>query len=159
MKLYIKQRIFSLVDSFDVFNENGHPKYTVKNQFLSLLHHLTVYDGFGNAVGNVDQRFALFLPTFDISINGSPMGSVSRAFSFFVPQYNVSYQGWDCEGDLFGYNYEVHDGLRTVATIHKKFFAMSDSYEINIADEKDELMVLMLVMAIDATNCSGNNGD
>jgi len=159
MKLYIKQRFFTLTDSFDVYGEDGQARYTVKNRLLSLLHHLTVYDQYDNIVGNVDQRFTFLLPNFDIYLQGKPVGNVSKEFSFLCPKYSISYQNWYCEGDYLGYNYEVRDGFRTVASIHKKFFAMTDTYEVEIFDDKNEMMVLMLVLAIDAAVCSGNSGD
>lgn len=44
MRLLIKQRVFSWTDSYDVYDEEGKPKYFVKAEFLSLGHQLHVYD-------------------------------------------------------------------------------------------------------------------
>lgn len=38
MKLLIKQRVFSWSDTYDVYDENGNPKYFVKNEIFALLH-------------------------------------------------------------------------------------------------------------------------
>ncbi len=41
--------------------------------------------------------------------------------------------------------------------IKQRVFAWGDTYVINIADPQDELMGMMLVIAIDAANCSNND--
>ena len=47
MKLLIKQRVFSWTDTFDIYDEEGNAKYSVKGEFLSLGHKLHVYDNKG----------------------------------------------------------------------------------------------------------------
>ena len=42
MKLLFRQRIFSWLDSYDIFDENGETVYTVKGQ-LSFGHKLFIY--------------------------------------------------------------------------------------------------------------------
>ena len=45
-----------------------------------------------------------------------------------------------------------------VAHISKELFHWGDTYVLDIVDPADEVMALMLVIAIDAANCSqGNN--
>lgn len=44
MKLLIKQRVFSWTDTYDVYDENGNPKYFVKNELFSFLHKIHVKD-------------------------------------------------------------------------------------------------------------------
>ena len=36
MQLYIKQRIFSWTDSYDVYDETGEPRYEVRAEFFLL---------------------------------------------------------------------------------------------------------------------------
>ncbi len=44
MRLLIKQRVFSWTDSYDVYDEEGNPKYFVKAEFPVAGHQLHVYD-------------------------------------------------------------------------------------------------------------------
>lgn len=44
-----------------------------------------------------------------------------------------------------------------MADIAKQFLSWGDTYTLDIADPGDEIMALMLVIAIDAANCSQNN--
>ena len=44
MKLALKQKVFSLKESFQVLDEEGNPVYEVAGKLLSLGHKLTVTD-------------------------------------------------------------------------------------------------------------------
>jgi len=156
MQLYIKQRVFSWTDSYDVYDENGDRRYFVKAEFLALGHQIHVCDAAGE-VGAIHQRLFRLLPEFAISIGGREVGSVRREFSLLRPRYEVDYFGWEVEGDFLGWDYDVTDrNGRTAAHISRQLFSWGDAYVIDIADPADELPGLMLVIAIDAANCSQN---
>jgi uncharacterized protein YxjI len=55
------------------------------------------------------------------------------------------------------WSYDVYSGCSAVVHISKKLFHWGDTYEIDIANPQDEIMALMLVIAIDAANCSQGN--
>ena len=61
MKLLIKQRVFSWSDTYDVYDENGNPKYFVKNEIFALLHRIHVSDMQGNEIGIIKQNCILLL--------------------------------------------------------------------------------------------------
>lgn len=157
MKLLIKQRVFSWTDSYDVYDEAGNPKYFVKNEIFSLLHRIHVRDVQGNEIGMIRQQFTFFLPTFEIEIGGRMYGSIQKQFTLFRPKYDIDYNGWRCEGDFLEWSYDVYSGCSAVVHISKKLFHWGDTYEIDIANPQDEIMALMLVIAIDAANCSQGN--
>ncbi len=157
MRLLIKQRVFSWTDSYDIYDESGHVKYFVKAELIALGHQLHVYDVNHNEVGVIRQRIMTLLPAFDIEVNGRFLGCVQKKFTLFYPQYEIDYNGWRVEGDFLGWNYEVFSGCSAVMHISKEIFRWGDTYAINFADPADELMGLLLVIAIDAANCSQNN--
>lgn len=154
MKLLIKQRVFSWTDTYDVYDENEHPKYFVKAEFLALGHRIHIYDQTKREVGMIKQRIPSLLPVFDIEVNGKNCGSVQKMFSFFKPKYELDYNGWRCEGDFLNWNYDVYEACSVAVHISKIPLHWGDTYEINIIDPKDELMALILVIAIDAANCT-----
>ncbi len=84
------------------------------------------------------------------------MGTVRKRFTFFHPQYDVEYGGWEIEGDFFGWDYEVRSGSRVVMRISKEFFRWGDTYTLTYENPAEELAGLLLVIAIDAANCSNN---
>ncbi len=157
MKLLIKQRVFSWTDTYDVYNENLQPKYFVKAEFFTFGHQIHVYDARTNReVGSIHERILTFLPCFNVVMGGRDMGTVRKRFTFFHPQYDVEYGGWEIEGDFFGWDYEVRSGSRVVMRISKEFFRWGDTYTLTYENPAEELAGLLLVIAIDAANCSNN---
>ncbi|WP_455721866.1 LURP-one-related/scramblase family protein [Agathobacter sp.] len=156
MKLLIKQRVFSWTDTYDVYDENGNPKYLVKNEMFSLVHRIHVTNMNGREIGRIIQNFTLFVPKFDVEIGGRPFGTIEKKFTLFYPKYELNYNGWRCEGDFLAWDYDVYSGCSAVVHISKELFHWGDTYVIDIADPKDEIMALMLAIAIDAANCSNN---
>lgn len=156
MKLLIKQRVFSWSDTYDVYDENGTAKYFVKAEFLSLGHCLHIYDRAGREIGLIKERLLTLLPVFDIEINGITQGQIEKRFSLFKPKYEVDFNGWRVEGDFLGWDYDVYSGCSSVVHITKEWFHWGDTYVIDILNPADELMGLLLVIAIDAANCTQN---
>ena len=58
MKLYIKQKLFKLTDTYDIFDAYGIPQYYAKCDFTLALHRLRVYDE-NEQFGYVQQHFSL----------------------------------------------------------------------------------------------------
>ncbi|MGN0351808.1 MAG: LURP-one-related/scramblase family protein [Roseburia sp.] len=157
MRLLIKQRVFSWSDTYDVYDESGNPKYFVKAEFFSLGHQLHVYDRANCEVGLIKERLLTLLPIFDIEVNGSVQGQIEKKFSLFRPKYEVNFNGWRVEGDFLGWDYDVYAGCSSVIHITKEVLHWGDTYVIDFQNPADELMGLLLVIAIDAANCTQNN--
>ncbi len=155
MQLLIKQRVFSWTDTYDIYDEEGNAKYFVRAEFLSMLgHRLHVYDRDDHEVGVIRERLMTFLPVFDIEIDGLYMGSIQKKFSFLHPKYEVDFCGWHVEGDFLGWEYDVYEACSPVVHISKELMNWGDTYVLDFADPDDELRGLLLVIAIDAANCS-----
>lgn len=154
MELYIKQRVFTWTDTYDVYDAAGKAKYFVTADFLTLGHQIRVYDKRTDAeTGSIHQRLLRLLPAFDIVIDGRVCGTVQKRFSPFCPRYDVDFRGWRAEGDLFGWDYRVMQGESTVMTISKTLFSWGDAYTLRYDNPAVEMPGLLLVLAIDAANC------
>ena len=73
------------------------------------------------------------------------------------PQFTLDFNGWQVQGDFMGWEYEITDGQRQVAAISKELLHWTDTYVIDVADGRDGLCALMVVLAIDAEKCSRNS--
>ena len=156
MKLLFKQRFFSWVDSYDIYDDSGNTVYTVKGQ-LSWGHCLKIYDNLGTEIGTVKERVLTFLPKFEIYLGNDYVGCISKEFSFFTPKFDIDFNGWHVDGELFEWDYRIMDPSgECIATISKELFNWTDTYVIDVSDPKDALCALMLVLAIDAEKCSRN---
>ena len=160
MQLHIKQRIFSWTDSYDVYDRNGEACYEVRAAFLSLGHQIHVYDKHApegsDEVGCIRQKLFTLLPAFEILMNGQVVGTIRKELTLFKPRYHLDYLGWDVDGDIMGWDYQVTKNGRSVMTISKELFNWSDTYTLTYDDIDNEIPGLLLVIAIDAANCSHN---
>lgn len=154
MKLLFKQRLFSWLDSYDIYNEAGEAVYTVKGQ-LAWGHCLKIYDACGREVGTVRERIFAFLPKFEMYIGERYIGCISRELTFFRPKYTIDCNGWQVEGDFFEWDYTIRNAAgQGIASVSKEIFNWTDTYVIDVRQPQDALCALMLVLAIDAEKCS-----
>ena len=154
MKLLFKQRMFSWLDSYDIFSEAGETVFTVKGQ-LSWGHCLKIFDAMGGELGTVKEKIFTFLPKFELYLGEQYIGCISKEFSLFRPKYNIDCNGWQVEGDFFEWDYNIIGSCgENVATVSKELFNWTDTYVIDVNDPRDAICALMLVLAIDAEKCS-----
>ena len=154
MKLLFRQRFFSWLDSYDIFNEYGNTLYTVKGE-IALGHLLNIYDADNHKIGYIQEKMFSWLPKFEMYMNGSYSGCIKKEFSLFRPRFTIDFNGWRVEGDLFEWDYTIINAEgRNIATVTKEVFKFTDTYSINIKNPSDALCALMLVLAIDAEKCS-----
>lgn len=156
MRLLFKQRFFSWLDSYDIYDMDGNTVYTVEGK-LSWGHCLHILNASGQHIGTVKEVVLTFLPRFELYVQDSYAGCISKEFTFFKPKFNIDCNGWHIDGDFMGWDYQILDGAGTlVATVSKELFHMTDTYVIDVAGPDDSLMALMVVLAIDAEKCSRN---
>lgn len=156
MKLLIKQRVFSWTDSYDIYDEAGNVKYFVKAELIALGHQLHVYDSNHKQIGMIKQKLLTILPVFEVEIGGVVKGRIQKKFTLFKPKYEIDFNGWRVEGNFLGWDYDVYSGCSSIIHISKELLHWGDTYTIDIANQADELMGMMLVIAIDAANAVGN---
>ena len=150
MKLIFKQRMFSWLDSYDVFDEAGNTLFTVKGKF-SWGKTLKIYDPNGNELGTVKSRVFSFLPKFDLYQGDTHFGTITKEFSFFKPKFHIDCNGWNVRGSFWEWDYEITSATgEVVAAIGKELWQWTDTYVINVSKSENALPALMLVIAIDA---------
>ena len=155
MKLLFKQRAFTWFDSYDIFDEAGDTVYTVQGR-LAWGHKLEISDAAGNYLGQVRQEVLTFRPRFSLFIGENCVGQLQKEFALFKPVFTLDCNGWEIEGNFWEWDYRVTEGSRFVMTVSKELFHWTDTYQRDIADPRDALLCLMIVLAIDAEKCSRN---
>ena len=149
MKLYIKQKVFSLTSKFTVKDESGEDKYFVEGEFFSLRGRMHIYNAANEEIGQIYSRLMTFLPRFILEINGHGVAEIVKEFSFLRPKYRLENTSLRVEGDYWAHEYSLFDGERKIMDIRKEWFTWGDSYELDISDPAYELTALGIVLAID----------
>lgn len=149
MELYIKQKVFSWTDKFTVKDEAGQDKYSVEGEFFSWGKKLHVLDLDGSEVAFIQQKVLSFLPRYHVYTNGQQIAEIVKEFTFICPKYSIEGLGWEIEGDFWAHDYAITRNGVPVVTIRKEWFTWGDSYALNIADARDEIVALAVVLTID----------
>lgn len=156
MILYIKQKIFSFTDSYNVFDGSLQPIYKVNSEFLAFLSKIHLCDMRDNELFFIKKRFAFMLAEYEIYKGETLYAEVKQEFSFFKPKLRVtsSYGNYEIEGEFFAMDFRVtRDGM-LLGTISKEWMTFGDSYKLEVQNEEDAAFFTALVIAID--NCLHN---
>lgn len=160
MKLYMKQKVFSLRGDFDIYDENQVPVYSVQGKLMSFGRQLHLYDSAtGEELAHIKQQVMTLLPKMQVFYQNERIATISKKLTFIKQQYEIDTLGWSVEGDFFAHDYTVFDAQgRVVADINKKYLSWSDSFEVSIVqDDIDPAMVIAIVLAIDCAMDASQN--
>lgn len=149
MRLYIKQKIFSLGERFSVKDEFGNDRYFVEGEWLSIPKAFRIYNAQNQEVLSLESKFFSFLPMYQIIRNGEVAAEIVKEFSFFRPKYRIDGSPFSVEGDVFSHDYTILRDGAPVASISKEWFTWGDSYMINNYNGEDEEMLLAILIVID----------
>ena len=149
MKLYIKQKVFSWGDKFTVKDSNGEDRYYVEGEIFSWGKKLHVYDMRGNEVAFIKQELFTLLPRYSVFIGDDQVAEIVKEFSLFFPRYSIEGLGWEIEGQFMAHDYEITQGGHPIVTIRKEWMTWGDTYELDIAEQNDEIIALAVVLTID----------
>ncbi|MBE5965383.1 MAG: hypothetical protein E7255_00130 [Lachnospiraceae bacterium] len=160
MKLYIKQRIFSLGDKYDIYDVNENVIFDVKSELFTIGAKLHLYDRNGQELYYIRRRITFFLAKYEIYKKNMLCASISQEFTLFKSKLNVDscYGNFTLNGDFFHMDYEIYkDGLY-FGSVHKKWLSWGDSYELDIPEAENAGFFSALVIAIDNCMHNENNG-
>lgn len=152
MKLRIKQKFFSITDSFDIYDEAMNIKYKAGAELFSFGYILKLFDLKGNEIAIIKQKLFTILPEFNIYIGGEYRGSLKKRFTLFSNKYDLDYREWHVIGDFLAWDYDIYSHCSSEVHIRKEILNLTDTYAINIDYPEDELDALMVVLAIDMAN-------
>jgi uncharacterized protein YxjI len=158
MRYLIKQKIFSLGDSFTIKDEAENDIFTVRSQILSFGKKLRIFDLLDNELCYIEQKLFRFMPEYDIYISGQHLANIKKKLKFFKNDFEItSSEGmYTVEGDFWAHEFEIFKDHSLVARISKQFFSFTDTYGVDIDDRLDQVVNLALAIVIDMV-CHDND--
>ena len=85
-------------------------------------------------------------------IDGRECAEIVNRFTFFYEKYEIEGLDWTIEGDFWLHEYRITQNGREIVSLSKEWFTWGDCYALDIADPKNETLVLAVVLAIDAVH-------
>ena len=114
MRLLFKQRFFSWLDSYDIYDEEGRTVFTVEGKF-SWGHCLHILDAAGNHIGTVQERVLTFLPQFEMYERDTYIGCIRKEFTFFKPKFTLDCADWEMDGEWMEWDYTITSPSRILS--------------------------------------------
>lgn len=156
MKLYIKQSVFTLGESFEVRDEFNNTVFYVKGSFVRIPKLFKIYDAHQNQVATIESQLFRWMAHYDITTQHKAI-TLKRVFTFYKQQYELLGTPWVLKGDFWSHEYSVVNGTQPVMRISKHWFTWGDSYELLIQNEEDALLCLAIVIAVDSEIAKDRN--
>lgn len=151
MRFQVRQRVFSLGDKFTIRDQDENDYFQVQGKVFSLGDKLSFQDMNGSELFYIEQKLLRLMAEYSISQAGSIVATCKQRFTFLGSKFDITsqYGNYAVEGKPLNYNYTIAKNGRTIATIDKRFFSLSDTYGIEIDDNEDYAFILCLVIVID----------
>jgi uncharacterized protein YxjI len=149
----MRQKILAWGDDFTILDESGRDVFLVDGKAFSLGKQLSFQDLNGNELAFIRQRLLAWGPTYELHIDGALYAEVRKElFGFFKCRFTVDVPGPDdleADGDFLDHEYRFQRDGRTVATVSKRWFSWSDTYGVEVADDRDTVTILCAAVVID----------
>jgi len=153
MRYLMKQKMFSFGDDFRIRDESGRDVYFVDGKVLSIGNKLSFQDMEGNELAFIKQKLLAWSPSYEIYRKGALYATVKKElFTFLRCRFYIDVPGPDdleAKGNLLEHEYSFQRHGSEVASVSKKWFSMTDSYGVDIADGEDDVLILASTVVID----------
>lgn len=148
-QLYIKQKVFSLNEKFSVKDEHENEVYYVEGSFLRIPKTFSIMDPARNEVALITKKTFSWMPTFFVEVSGQETVTIKKQFTFLKARYSIDAAGMEVRGNWWDMDFDVYQHGEMIGSVRKKWFTWGDSYELQIAKEETEHLLVALVVAID----------
>ena len=154
MRYQMRQTMLSVGNDGEIFDSEGNVVYYADGKFWTIQDRVDVKDSEGNVVAKLHSKLLTLQKTFVIEIGGQEVATIVRKFFSFRMNFDIhlaSGDRWELHGSWSDHAFTItnHDG-ETIATISSKWVTILDAFGIDIADGQDDLLVLMVLVALEA---------
>ena len=151
-RYFLKQKIWTLGDSFVIKDQFRNPVFHVKGKPFSIGDNLKFMDPAGVERLRIRQRLFSFKHLFKIYRNGELYAQMTKRIRILKDKFIIDVPGPDdyiIRGDLPHYHYDIYRNGDRVAEISKRWPAWTDHYKIEIVPGEDDLLILAAAVIVD----------
>jgi uncharacterized protein YxjI len=153
MRYAIREKFFHLGEDSQITDEQGRVVFEVDGKVLSLHNTLVIRDMAGNEAATVRRQLISLRPTYTITRQGQELAEVrKKLISPFIDRYTIDIPGpadLHIKGSLLEHEYTIGQDEQLVATVSKRWIALTDTYGVDIAPGQNDVLILASVLAID----------
>ena len=152
MKVYIKNRVFSLGQGSSVVDENKNALFDVKGRAISITRKKFRSDANGQLLYSIRNKWINFFvhKAYIYDASGSKIATVKDKWfnvnqEYFVMGYKDEIK---IQGKFFGLTSQILRNGNVIGTVRRQITFIADAFELE-ADERDIPFLIALVVALD----------
>jgi uncharacterized protein YxjI len=154
MRFVLKERIFSLRDSYYIRTEQGNNAFEITGQLIGFRDKLTLRDIHGATLATITEKMLSLRPVYIIARPGQPDVKVKKDFINILREgFSVDMEGGlpdlRIQGNFLDHNYTISRDGAPVAQIAKKWISLRDSYVVDVAEDEDPVLILACAIVVD----------
>jgi len=154
MRYVIKQKAWTLRDSFNIRDESGKKVYQVRGRLAGVSDKLTLRSMDGEKLATIRQRVVSRVPRYCIRRGGKLLAEVKkRPLAVIKDRFKVKVKdgspNLEIAGDFLDHEYRIRRRGKKVARISKKWVSFSDSYGIQVDEGEDDVLILACAIVVD----------
>ncbi len=153
-KYYLKQAVFSIRDSFKVYDESQRVIYHAHAKMLSVSRQYKIYRSPDEKLlFTMKRRLLSFLPVYELyDATARQVAIMRKRFALFKNQIDIETEGrrYLIEGNVWAHNFTISSDRKTVLNVRKKILSWGDTYEIEIAEDGDTDRLIAFVIMLDS---------
>lgn len=156
MKLYIKQKVFSIGDKYKIYDASGNPIFYVESELLTMAPKIHLYNMNREELFYIKKKITFFLARYEIYQKGTQVAEVEQKFTLFRNQLKIhsAFGEFTLDGDTFAHNFDILLDGKRYGSVRKQWLSWGDSYELEVNNYEFVPYFCSLVIAID--NCVHN---
>ncbi|MBQ1521934.1 MAG: hypothetical protein IIZ74_04160 [Erysipelotrichaceae bacterium] len=147
MKYYFKENFRLLYADGALYDSHNNPVYTYRNQTI-FFPQIDLFR-YGEKVGHVKKNFTFFLRQYDIFVKERMIDTLNQQFTLFRQELQLERLGWTIKGDFLALSYQIYDrNGNMICEVDQELFHLTRQYYVNILDESQEMLIILVVLAI-----------
>lgn len=151
----LREDLISIGDDFWIENESGQRVFRVDGKILRISKTYVFEDMAGNTLCRIKEQLLTIRDKMEIEdAEGRQLAVVMKALiSPLRDRWMVKIRNGpdlDVQGDILDHEYAVRQGRHQIAEVSKKWFRLTDTYGVEIADDQNDVLILAVAVAMDS---------
>ena len=147
------QRMFSIGDDFWIENGAGQRMFKVDGKALRIRKTLELQGPDGRTLYTIREKLVTIRDVMEVE---GPTGTVAKVKKALISPLRERYDieltaggEWKAQGNIVDHQYEIEGPAGKIGEVSKRWFAVRDTYGIEVAPGQDDALVLAIAIVID----------
>jgi uncharacterized protein YxjI len=148
----VKEKFWSIGNSFSITDSDGETKFFVKGNAFSWGDRLSFQNERNEELAVIDQKLFSFKPKYQILIGGSVFAEIVKEWSWLGKKFTLDVPGpndYKIEGSFWDHEFTFFRNDTVAAKVTRKLFNLTDTYSVEISDDEDAVSILCTCIVID----------